>query len=181
MECFECHVIAEFHGDGNPYPTRFERKTKPSCLHCHPNAAPGKSKLLSHNVHGDKLSCYVCHSQSYKNCYGCHVGKGSNSENEFKIGKDIQSEGKFATLRHVPTTKTMLKAHVLDAQPNYDALPTWTKAAPHNIRRITKQNRSCNHCHGNKEIFILKGSLDPRYPKANAKVAVEKPPERRSQ
>jgi thiosulfate/3-mercaptopyruvate sulfurtransferase len=181
MQCMECHGIAEFHGDGKTYPTRFERETKPSCLKCHPDAAPGKSKLLSHNVHGDKLSCYVCHSQSYINCYGCHVGKGSSSEVEFKIGKDIQSEGKFTTLRHVPTTRTMLKAQVPDAQPNYDALPTWTKAFPHNIRRVTKQNQSCNNCHGNKDIFLLKGSLDPRYPKANTKVAIEKPPERRSQ
>jgi thiosulfate/3-mercaptopyruvate sulfurtransferase len=75
----------------------------------------------------------------------------------------------------------MLKAHVPDAMPNYDDLPTWTKAAPHNIRRITKQNQSCNHCHGNVEIFLTKGNLDPRYPKANIKVAIEKPPERRSQ
>ena len=181
MECFECHQVAEFHGDGKTYSTRMERVTKPSCLNCHPEAAPGKSNLLSHNVHGDKLSCYVCHSQSYKNCYGCHVGKGSNSETEFKIGKDIQSEGKLTTLRHVPTTRTMLKAQVPDAQPNYDTLPTWTKAVPHNIRRITKQNKSCNHCHGNTEVFLTRGNLDPRYPKSNSKVAVEKPPERRSQ
>lgn len=180
MECMECHAVTEFHGDGKVYPTRFERETKPSCLKCHPDAAPGRSKLISHNVHGDKLSCYVCHSQSYKTCYGCHVGKGSNSETEFKIGKDIRLEGKFTLLRHVPTTRTMLKAHVPDAMPNYDDLPTWTKAAPHNIRRITKQNQSCNHCHGNAEIFLTKGNLDPRYPKSNAKVAVEKPPERRS-
>ena len=179
MGCPDCHQVAEMHGDGKIYPTRFQRNTKPSCLQCHPEAASGESKLIAHKVHGDKLSCYVCHAQSYVNCYGCHAGKGSTSEADFKIGKDPMRIDAFTTLRHVPTTKRMLEAHVPDALPNYDAVPTWTKAAPHTIRRTTKQNQACNNCHGNPDIFLLKKNLDPRYPKDNAGVAIEKPPERR--
>lgn len=179
MECYDCHSVAEFHGDGTAYPTRLDRKTRPTCLQCHPDAAPGRSKLQAHNVHKGKVSCYTCHSQSYTNCYGCHAGKGSTSEVEFKIGVDPKAGGKYTTLRHVPTTRRMFDAFVPNGQPNYDAVATWTVASPHNIRRVTKQSESCNNCHGNGEIFLLKDTLDPRYPKANTNMAVDRPPERR--
>lgn len=78
------------------------------------------------------------------------MGKGSASETEFKVGRDISSLDRFTTLRHVPTTRRMMEALVPQAQPNYDTLPTWTRAAPHNIRRITEQNKACNNCHGNQ-------------------------------
>lgn len=181
MECVDCHAAEELHGDGRIYATRQERRTKPSCLDCHPDAAAGKSNLASHNVHGDKLSCQVCHSQAYYNCYACHVGKGSNSEKDFKIGRVPGLPVRYAPMRHVPVTRRIFESKVPEALPQYDSRPSWTPAVPHSVRRLTPQNQTCNHCHGREELFILKTTLDPRYPKANAGVALEKAPKRREQ
>ncbi|MDA8170264.1 MAG: hypothetical protein M0Z48_00345 [Nitrospiraceae bacterium] len=61
---------------------------------------------------------------------------------------------------------------------NYDALPTWNSASIHTIRLRTPQNRSCNSCHGRKELFLTKDDLKPGDPKANLKVIVGKIPPR---
>jgi len=59
---------------------------------------------------------------------------------------------------------------------NYDALPTWNSASVHNIQRHTKQNSSCNACHGHKELFLTKDDLVPEDPKANQKIIFDKIP-----
>lgn len=181
MTCTGCHSARELHGDGTPYPTRHQVKEKPSCLGCHPDAAPGASKIQAHNVHGEKLSCHACHSIAYVNCYGCHIGRGARSELDFKIGLDPRGGElpRYTTVRHAPTARSMLDAVLPNAMPNYDAVPTWWPTAPHNIQRITPQNQTCNGCHGNPEVFLRPEGLDPREPRANEKVAVAKVPERR--
>ena len=85
----------------------------------------------------------------------------------------------YTLVRHAPTTREMLASKVADALPNYDDFPTWLPTFPHNIQRVTPQNKTCNACHGNADLFLLKGRLDPRYPKANAKVAVPRIPPKR--
>jgi thiosulfate/3-mercaptopyruvate sulfurtransferase len=181
LDCTGCHAVQDLHGDGNPYQHRLERGSQPSCLTCHPQAAPGKSSLEAHNVHGDKLECHVCHSVKYTNCFGCHVGKGSRSELDFKIGRSLRGDKPYSTvlLRHAPTTREMMQAQVPDAMPNYDAIPTWKPTYPHNIQRVTPQNKTCNNCHGNSDLFLLRDKLDPRYPKANENVAFPAPPAKR--
>ncbi len=146
-----------------------------------PQAAPGASAREAHNVHGDKLSCHVCHAVPYVNCYGCHLGKGARSELDFRIGLSLRKDrpAVYTLVRHAPTTREMLASKVADALPNYDASPTWLPTFPHNIQRATPQNRTCNDCHGNAELFLRKETLDPRYPRANAAVAVPRVPPKR--
>jgi len=49
---------------------------------------------------------------------------------------------------------------VKDALSNFDTLPTWKLATPHNIRLKTTQNASCNACHGNESLFLLEKDVE---------------------
>jgi thiosulfate/3-mercaptopyruvate sulfurtransferase len=189
FKCNKCHTAEEMHGDGNQYGNRYEVENSPKCLNCHAEIYSDKSVNASqHKDHKDKLSCQVCHSMPYKNCYTCHVGrdeqglayyKTKGSMLSFKIGLNpLQSEKrpeKFVPVRHVPVDPNTFKYYGDIKLANFDALPTWKLATPHNIRRQTPQNKSCNACHGNHQLFLSKNDVKPEYFKANAKVIV--PPE----
>jgi hypothetical protein len=110
----------------------------------------------------------------------------------FKIGTNIdRSPGnpyKYNLVRHTPMKKDSLASlryfqAVIKGAPgpedlvsNYDALPTWNSASVHNIQRRTKQNSSCNACHGHQELFLTKDDLAPDEPAANQKIIVNKIP-----
>jgi thiosulfate/3-mercaptopyruvate sulfurtransferase len=124
----------------------------------------------------------------YKNCYACHVGKDDHglkyyktkgSMLNFKIGLNpLQSEKrpeKYVTLRHVPVDPDTFRFYVKNGLSKFDALPTWKLATPHNIRRQTPQNKTCNGCHGNTDLFLGEKDVKAQYLKANKKVIV--PPE----
>jgi thiosulfate/3-mercaptopyruvate sulfurtransferase len=189
FKCSKCHTAEEMHGDGNQYDNRYEVQNAPKCLDCHEDIYSAEAENAEqHSQHRDKLNCQVCHSMPYKNCYACHVGrddqglayfKTKGSLLNFKIGLNpLQSERrpeKFAVLRHVPTDPDTFKFYLKNSLSNFDALPTWKFATPHNIRRQTPQNKSCNACHGNAELFLRKEDVKPEYLEANAKVIV--PPE----
>jgi hypothetical protein len=79
-------------------------------------------------------------------------------------------------VRHVPVARDSFAYYGADLLPNFDALPTWKYATPHNIQRITPQNEACGGCHGNAELFLTTDdvALDER--KANENVIVEELP-----
>jgi thiosulfate/3-mercaptopyruvate sulfurtransferase len=60
--------------------------------------------------------------------------------------------------------------------PNFDALPTWKYATPHNLQRITPQNETCNACHGNAEFFLTEDDVASGELDANKDVIVEELP-----
>jgi thiosulfate/3-mercaptopyruvate sulfurtransferase len=181
MDCVACHPAAQLHGDGSAYPDRHAVKTKPSCLTCHPQAAAEGSPIEQHAVHGGKVSCVVCHSTVYKGCESCHVGAGSKSSLQFKIGLSSRPDApyRYTLLRHVPTVRTMLDPTVKDGLPGYDAVPTWKDTTPHNIQRKTPRTRSCNNCHGNARIFLKASDLNSAEAAANSTVVVPSIPARR--
>jgi thiosulfate/3-mercaptopyruvate sulfurtransferase len=186
FKCGKCHKAEEMHGDGKDYANRYEVENKPNCLECHEEIYKDTSvNAKQHTDHKDKLSCQVCHSMPYKNCYGCHVGKDDQgltyyktqgSMLNFKIGLNpLQSEKrpeKFVTLRHVPVDQNTFRFYVEDGLSRFAALPTWKLATPHNIRRQTPQNKRCNGCHGNVELFLSEKDLKADYLEANKKVIV---------
>ncbi len=112
----------------------------------------------------------------------------------FKIGMNIDRSPdnpyKYNLVRHTPMKKDSLASlryfqTVLTGTPgpaylvaNYDALPTWNSASIHTIRRKTRQNSSCNACHGHKGLFLTKDDLAPGDPKANLRIIVDKIPAR---
>jgi len=76
------------------------------------------------------------------------------------------------TLRHVPIARETFDFYVKDALSNFDALPTWKLATPHNIRLKTPQNSSCNACHGNESLFLLEKDVEDAEKEANRGVIV---------
>ena len=61
--------------------------------------------------------------------------------------------------------------------PNYDALPTWAYATPHNIQLQTPQTESCDSCHGNADIFLTAEKVSAGERNANQSVIIKDIPE----
>lgn len=183
MTCTSCHTAAQMHGDGSAPPNRRAVTTKPSCLDCHPTAAPGQSRLRAHNIHGTKLACAVCHGGPVRSCFGCHAGEGATSRPTLKIGRntDPNITHVYTLLRHVPTTPEMIDrlTGLSGTLVNFDRVPTWKPATPHTIQRVTARSRTCDGCHNNPNLFLRLGDLDPRGSQANGRV-VTAPPRPRS-
>jgi thiosulfate/3-mercaptopyruvate sulfurtransferase len=191
MVCADCHTAADLHGEANPgATTRYDGPQIPACADCHPEAVAGGSSIQQHNIHQDRLSCQVCHSISYKSCDGCHTERDAEgraffetdgSYMTFLIGRNIyQSEDRpydYVPVRHVPIAEDSFAYYGEDLLTNFDALPTWAYATPHNIQRVTPQNSSCDSCHGNAEIFLTIDKVYPNEIEANQAVIVTEIPE----
>ncbi len=180
MKCIACHKGSEMHGANGRVTGRYQAANTPSCIDCHSEVISKKPKIEVHRTHVPKLQCHACHSIPYTNCYGCHVGKDDRglpyyqldrSEISFKIGKNPIPTNKrpheYVLLRHVPTNPNLFNYYVKGAMKNFDILPTWKFATPHNIQRITPQAKRCNACHGNKKLFLLEKDIIPLELKAN--------------
>jgi hypothetical protein len=79
---------------------------------------------------------------------------------------------KFVTLRHVPVDQDSFQFYAANGLTNFDKLPTWKLATPHNIQRKTPQNASCNACHGKAALFLLEKDVLPQYLNVNRTVVV---------
>lgn len=186
FKCNKCHTADEMHGDGNEYANRYAVENAPQCEDCHAEIyTEAAENTTQHQQHKERVSCQVCHSMPYKNCYSCHFGKDKQgykyfkteeSTLDFKIGLNpLQSERrpeKFVTLRHVPVDQDSFQYYAQNGLTNFDKLPTWKLATPHNIQRRTPQNASCNACHGKAEIFLREQDVRPEYLNANKTVIV---------
>jgi hypothetical protein len=186
MPCFDCHSADEMHG-ATEAEARYDGPPTPSCQDtgCHPAVAPGDGIQQHTEFHLEALSCQVCHSTTYKNCYSCHVGqedgvayfKTDESQMLFKIGRNpLQSQDRpwtYVPVRHVPIVRDSFSYYGENLLPNFDALPTWKYATPHNIQRITPQNETCDACHGNPEFFLTADDVAPEELEANRDVIVK--------
>jgi len=186
MKCKDCHAPDQMHGDGKQYPHRYAVENSPTCIGCHKeiysSAAQNRDQ---HTTNKDSVSCQVCHSQAYTNCFGCHVAKTKEDQKYFeveshsigfKIGlnpnQSKKHPEKYVTVRHVPVDHDTFDFYVKDALSNFDVQPTWKMATPHNIQRKTAQNSACNNCHGNSRLFLLKTAIRSGYLNANRPVIV---------
>ena len=61
-------------------------------------------------------------------------------------------------------------------QPNFNKLPTWAYATPHNIQRKTAQNESCTTCHSKPNLFLTADKVAKNELEANKSVIVDKLP-----
>ncbi|MBT3276011.1 MAG: hypothetical protein HN368_22880, partial [Spirochaetales bacterium] len=186
MQCGSCHSGDEMHGDGVEYEDRYAVADRANCASCHESIYTQNNEYTAqHVLHQDAVSCQVCHSMPYKNCYSCHVGKdilGLNyfktepSEMGFKIGLNpLQSEDrpeKYVTVRHIPVDHGLFDFYLEDGLENFDLLPTWKMATPHTIQRKTPQNESCGSCHGNRNLFLQESDVRSEYLEANRNVIV---------
>jgi thiosulfate/3-mercaptopyruvate sulfurtransferase len=188
MSCFDCHSGDEMHEPVAPgeVPHRYSGEQMPKCQDCHGAVGASGDSNPQHSAnHLEDLSCQVCHSIAYKNCYSCHVQQSEDgipffrtdeSEMAFAIGYNAeQSEERpwsYVVLRHVPIDPASFEYYGENLLPNFDDRPTWAYATPHNIQRNTPQNASCDSCHGNAELFLTEEGVDPEEVEANRPVIV---------
>lgn len=194
MNCMSCHDDVELHGDGTTPTDRYHVEGGPACATCHADANSASASLIWHSAHAGKVACQVCHSESYKNCYSCHVQLDSQgldfpSEMDFRIGRNpaptTQHPHDYVVVRHVPIVPDTFAAWDLEL-PDYASVPTWRLATPHNIQKNTSQTESCNTCHGSLDLFltsayiedlITSGLMVDDEVEANESVVVDEPPE----
>ncbi|MCI0519357.1 MAG: cytochrome c family protein [Chloroflexi bacterium] len=187
-EAAEGEQPAEVH---MPADHRYAGYQTPSCETCHARATTGTDGVAMHAEHGADLSCQVCHSITYTSCDGCHVAISDKSSNPFfetrntyftfLIGRNAQRSYDrpyvYVPVRHIPIDRDSYSFYGEDLLPNYDAIPTWAYATPHNIQLKTPQTKSCNACHGNAALFLTADKVAPDELKANLDVIVETIPE----
>ncbi|HSO11212.1 MAG TPA: cytochrome c3 family protein [Anaerolineales bacterium] len=195
MNCVKCHEGADLHGSAtdaaNADTHRYAGTEDPECVDCHPTTLPGGDENPMHQSHGDNLSCQVCHSITYTSCDGCHVAISQKSGNPFfeteatystfLIGRNPnpteERPYKYVPVRHVPIAATSYQFYGENLLPNFDVLPTWMYATPHNIQRNTPQNASCEACHaGDGAIFLTADKIKAEEMQANSAVIVESLP-----
>ena len=188
MTCTDCHSGTELHGSGVLYTNRYEVEEAPDCEDCHPQ--PGLDETGAHAIHQDKLSCYVCHSAGpVETCTGCHEGYNEDGTRfrtseeisyVFKIGmnpdRTEEYPYEYVTVRKVPTVPDSFEGFGVTLE-NYDAVPTWKMSTPHNIKKTTRYNRSCDSCHGHPELFLSEQDLGIDPSDADLAVVVSSPPE----
>lgn len=185
MDCVACHKAEEMHAAAPAgLPGRYHLAEMVSCTDCHQGLENGS--VRDHALHIGKVQCQVCHSQTYVNCYSCHVGKDEQGigyfQNErevesIKIGLNYDKDAPGATydymlVRHEPSDLEVFDYYVKDAFANFDKVPTWKRASPHNIQRKTWQAANCNNCHANRELFLAAGDQLDYEQKANERVVV---------
>lgn len=185
MDCVSCHQAGEMHAAApKDLKGRYHLKEMARCTDCHKDLEQGS--VREHKRHLNKVQCQVCHSQTYVNCYNCHVGKDSEGTTFFqnrretegmKIGRNYDgkmpgADYEYMLVRHVPAYPEMFDFYGKGGFTNFGNTPTWKRASPHNIQRRTWQAARCNHCHGNRNLFLANSDLMDYEKKANQKVVV---------
>ena len=189
LTCTDCHG-QELHGSAQPAATRYQNPVAVKCEDCHEDVWTNSAGNPQHEQHLSDLSCQVCHSVAYKNCYSCHIAldeKGlpcrtsDPSEMHFEIGynplRSSERPYEYVVLRHVPTCIDTCDYYGDNLLPDFNALPTWKYATPHNIQLNTPQNESCDACHGNQDLFLTREDVSPEEREANKDVIVDEIPE----
>ena len=165
MTCTSCHGGEELHAAAKEGDNRYHFSEKAECIDCH--EAVSDDPIPEHVLHKN-VSCAVCHAAPYQNCNSCHIGtdkdgvvysQSSPSFKSLKIGLNPDKDGpRFVLLREVAVQRDTFK-NTIGKMQNYSALPTYKRASPHTIQRRTWQSADCNHCHGNKELFLTQDSM----------------------
>ena len=185
MDCVSCHGSEEMHAAAPAdIKGRYHLKEAAKCTDCHKELKSGQ--IRNHNIHIGKVQCQVCHSQTYTNCYSCHTGTdqeglpyyiNKKDVEGMKIGLAYEADApdaafNFMLVRHIPIDPKLFDAYEKDLFTGFDEIPTWKRASPHNIQRKTWQTATCNHCHGNRDLFLSAQDLLDDEVEANRQVVV---------
>ena len=145
-----------------------------------------RGQVRNHKIHIGKVQCQVCHSQTYTNCYSCHTGTdkedlpyytNQRDVEGMKIGLAYEADApaagfNFMLVRHIPIDPELFAHYEKDIFSKFDEIPSWKRTSPHNIQRRTWQTANCNHCHGNRDLFLSAKDLLDYEVEANRKVVV---------
>ncbi|MBE9524246.1 MAG: hypothetical protein IMY76_04050 [Chloroflexi bacterium] len=205
MKCTDCHSGSEMHGSPQdcqschpgpeevvvaPPDHRYDGVQSPRCESCHIPVTIGGDGITMHGQHAGDLSCQVCHSVSYTSCDGCHVALSDKTGKPFfttgdsylgfyigrNTNKSYDRPYEYVTVRHIPIAPTSYEFYGDNLLPNFDEMPTWVYATPHNIQRNTPQTESCAGCHNNPEFFLTADKVYENELAANKDVIVESVP-----
>ena len=140
MHCTDCHGAHDAMGDGTQYQSmRAKGATETKCLDCHEE---GESK--AHTVHKGRLSCEACHVSAITTCYNCHIIEG-HKKGGFIPHKSwtllVNYDGKVTT-GNVQTIVYKSKKFIV--------------YAPRLTHSIMKKGRTCDECHNNKAVKLIK-------------------------
>lgn len=165
MTCTACHSGEEMHATAKNSAGRYHFKKRPQCVDCHNNTQD--DPIPEHVLHKD-VSCAVCHAAPYQNCNSCHIttdtegiaySTSSKPLKKLLIGKNPDKDGpRYVLMREIGVERNTFDESIGNMQ-NFSALPTFKRASPHTIQRRTWQSADCNHCHGNKELFLTQDSI----------------------
>jgi hypothetical protein len=188
MLCTDCHS-QELHSTAGA-DTRYSNPNAAKCEDCHQDVWTNTEDNPQHAQHLDDLTCQVCHSIAYKNCYGCHVSvdpeglpcrTSEPSVMQFEIGRNpIRSSERpyeYVVLRHVPTCAGTCDFYGENLFPSFSDVSTWKFATPHNIQLNTPQNESCDACHGNTDLFLTEEDIRSEEADVNRDVIITEFPE----
>ena len=90
MDCVACHQAREMHAAAPKDLTgRYHLKEMGRCTDCHQDLQYGS--VRDHTIHIGKVQCQVCHSQTYVNCYNCHVGKDAEGTAFFQNRREVDT------------------------------------------------------------------------------------------
>ena len=185
MHCVDCHDAEELHAAApKGIKDRYHLKEQVRCTDCHKDLQHGS--VRDHNIHIGKVQCQVCHSQTYTNCYSCHTGSDKEGlpfyvnhkdVEDMKIGLNYEKNApgadyNYMLVRHIPVDPKLFDHYVKDGQVNFYKVPTWKRTSPHNILRKTWQTANCNHCHGNRGLYLSETDLLHYEKVANQRVVV---------
>jgi hypothetical protein len=192
MVCTDCHTGGDMHGtayindpEGMPV-HRYDGGQGPSCESCHAEQAGIGSGNEYHEAHGTEvLSCQTCHSINYINCYNCHLERTEEDVPYFRLEHEelgfyiarnplrtSERPYRYVPVRHVPTWPDLFALYGDDVLNNFEALPTWTYATPHNIQLRTPQTESCESCHERTTYFLTADKVLPEELAQNAALIV---------
>lgn len=165
MTCTDCHTREEMHASTENSDGRYHFNQRPQCVDCHKNITDGP---IPEHVQHKNVSCAVCHAAPYQNCNSCHIGTDEDSVvysisskllKKFIIGRNPDKEGpRYVLMREIGVQRDTFEESIGNMK-NFSALPTYKRASPHTIQRRTWQSADCNHCHGNKELFLTQYSI----------------------
>ena len=136
MDCVDCHNAGEMHAAApENIEVRYVLQEMVQCKDCHKNLAAGS--VREHAIHQGKVQCQVCHSQTYVNCYSCHVGKDPEGvaffQNKWEVesmkigrnyaGASSKAAYQYMLVRHVPVDPEMFDYYGKDGFTNFDSSP----------------------------------------------------------
>ncbi|MCF7902607.1 MAG: hypothetical protein K9M19_04195, partial [Candidatus Marinimicrobia bacterium] len=193
--CTTCHT-EDLHGNGmidREITSIYDVEGMASCYTpCHSNDADDN---LFHQTHWaqagnsmNSVSCFVCHGQNLKHFQAGYPENYDLLYKDFQVGlnPDYQVDGKphtdekWQVVRHFPISRNLSSEEGSVSLQNFDALPTYKRASPHNIQRwtartlvdsawLTSESYTANDCyqschlHGVSEDGTITGPLQTFY------------------
>ncbi|RLB26173.1 MAG: hypothetical protein DRG71_02810 [Deltaproteobacteria bacterium] len=145
MTCTDCHGGSDVHGKGISYDSmRSEGAVSADCTSCHKPGEDFDAESKPHTVHKKKVSCEACHVRSTMTCYNCHFIEGHKKTAFFPV----KTWTMLVNFRDKVTVGGVMGL-VWKGKKFIAYVPRFTHS-------IDAKGRSCDDCHANKAMKLIK-------------------------